>query len=404
MAVSAKAETAGGWLTCGVTGREEAVSLISSIRGSRVAEDTAGEEVDGGAGERGLYNAGVGTWRGRGTAGLRPGYVFLGTWAVSTAGLGWLAWGGQHAFDSPATIPALLTLLVCTAALLWWLATPVPDLPGRDGPTRRGRFVLLVALAVIGLFSLRTLVGPPLLFALPVLSLVVLVVLAVARPPVHWQEVWYAVALALIAGVAGLAAGWVSFPPLAWAGLQVALVLPGLLAGWGVLRRAGLLEARLGHSLLMMDGPVAALRGFVQGMMIATPWALGALVLGAASGEAWVARWWHPLVAIQPGIAEEAWGRVLLVPLLFLAFRPVARSRAALTAAVVVLAYWFAYLHTPGGIQGLISTAMIGTLFALPTSYVWLRRGLEAAIGFHFWLDFVKFLAAYVLNRGLWPG
>lgn len=283
-----------------------------------------------------MYNAGVGTWRGWGTAGLRPGYAFLGTWALSTGGLGWLAWRGLGGFDSAATIPALLTLLVCTAALLWWLATPAPDLPDRDGPTRRGRFVGLVALAAIALFSLRTLVGPPLLFALPVLSLVVL---AVARPRARWKEVWYAVALALIAGVAGLAAGWVSFPPLAWAGLQVALVLPGLLAGWGLLRRAGLLEARLGHSLLIMDGPVAALRGFVQGMMIATPWALGAVVLGAADTEAWVARWWHPLVAIQPGIAEEAWGRVLLVPLLFLTFRPVARSRAALIAAVVVLAY-----------------------------------------------------------------
>ena len=118
--------------------------------------------------------------------------------------------------------------------------------------------------------------------------------------------------------------------------------------------------------------------------------------------EAWVQRWWHPLVAVQPGIAEEAWGRVLLVPLLFLTLRPVARSRAALTGAVVLLAYWFAYLHTPGGIEGLISAAMIGTLFALPTSYLWLRRGLETAIGFHFWLNFVKFVFAYLLNHGLW--
>jgi len=358
-------------------------------------------EGDGGAGGRGLYNAGVGTRRGRGTAGLWARYIFFGTWALSTGGLGWLALRGRHAFDSPATVPTLLVLLACTAALLWWLASTAPKLPTHEAPTQRGRFALLVGFAVIVLFSLRTLVGPPLLFALPVLSLVVL---AVVRPPVCRKEVWYALALALVAGVAGLAAGWVSFPPAAWAGLQVALVLPGLLTGWGLLRRAGLLEARLGHSLLVTDGPVEALRGFAKGMLIATPWALGAVVLGAASSEAWVERWWHPLVAIQPGIAEEAWGRVLLVPLLFLAFRPAARSRAALTAAVVVLAYWFAYLHARGGIEGLISTAMIGTLFALPTSYVWLRRGLETAIGFHFWLDFVKFVAAYALNRGLWPG
>jgi hypothetical protein len=46
---------------------------------------------------------------------------------------------------------------------------------------------------------------------------------------------------------------------------------------------------------------------------------------------------------------------------------------------------------------------MIGTLYALPTAYVWLWRGLETAIGFHFCLDLVKFAVAYLFNRGLWP-
>jgi len=115
-----------------------------------------------------------------------------------------------------------------------------------------------------------------------------------------------------------------------------------------------------------------------------------------------VQAWWQPFVAIQPAIAVEAWGRVLLVPLLFLAFRPMARSRTALTAAVVVMAYWFAYLHTLGSPGAIVSTLLIGTLFAMPTSYLWLRRGLETAIGFHFCLDFVKFTAAYLLNHGLW--
>lgn len=45
---------------------------------------------------------------------------------------------------------------------------------------------------------------------------------------------------------------------------------------------------------------------------------------------------------------------------------------------------------------------MIGTLYALPVSYLWLRRGLEPAIGFHFWQDFIRFAAAYLINQGLW--
>ena len=329
----------------------------------------------------------------------RRGYTFFSLWALSTAILGWQVLQGRHTFDSPATLPALLALLACTAALLWWLASPAPDVPSSTARTRRGRFALVVALAVGILFPLRTLVGPPLLFALPAFGLVVL---ALMRPRLSRQELGYALLLALVAGVAGLGAGWVTFSPWAWAALQVALVLPGLLAGWSLLRHAGLLQAGIGRSLFLTAGPGPAWRGFVRGTLIAMPWALGLIVLGAANEEGWVRTWWQPLVAIQPGIAEEAWGRVLLVPSLFVVLRLVARGRVALTAAVVIMAYWFAYLHTPGGFEAAFSTAMIGTLYALPTSYLWLRQGLETAIGFHFWLDFVKFAVAYLLNHGLW--
>jgi len=88
--------------------------------------------------------------------------------------------------------------------------------------------------------------------------------------------------------------------------------------------------------------------------------------------------------------------------LLFVIFSRVARARTALTVAVVVTAYWFAYLHTPGGVEAIFSTLMTGTLFVLPVSCLWLRRGLETAIGFHFWLDLCKFVAVYLLNQGLW--
>ena len=327
-------------------------------------------------------------------------HTFFGVWILSTAGLGWQVLLGRHTFDSQATLPGLLALLVCTVALLWWVTSPVLSVPSDKARTQRGRFVLVVVLAAGVLFPLRTLVGPPLLFALPVLGLVVL---ALLRLPLGRQEVVYAVLLALVAGVAGLGAGWVTFSPLAWAALQVALVLPGLLAGWSLLRHTGLLQVGIGRSLFLVEGLRPASRGFAQGMLLAMPWAFGLVLLGAANEESWVQTWWQPLVAIQPGIAEEAWGRVLLIPVLFLLLRRVARTRTALTAAVVFMAYWFAYLHTPGGFEAVLSTVMIGTLFALPTSYLWLRRGLETAIGFHFWLDFVKFAAAYLLNHGLWP-
>jgi hypothetical protein len=321
--------------------------------------------------------------------------IFLCIWILTTALLGWQVAQGHHSFDSPGTPLALLSLLLCTIALLWWLARPVPDLAPHLARTRRARFALLVVLALLVLYPLRTLVGPPLLFALPALALIIL---ALLRPRLSRREVAYAVLLALVAGIAGLGAGWVTFPAGVWAALQVALVLTGLLAGWSLLRHTGLWEAGIGHSLYLVDGLAPALRGFGLGMLLAAPWALGLVVLGAAAGEAWVHAWWQPLIAIQPAIAEEAWGRVLLVPALFMVFRPVARTRTALTASVLIMAYWFAYLHTSGGLDELFSTLLMGTLYAIPISYLWLRRGLETAIGYHFCLDLVKFAVAYLPN------
>ncbi|NIW49282.1 MAG: CPBP family intramembrane metalloprotease [Gammaproteobacteria bacterium] len=275
------------------------------------------------------------------------------------------------------------------------------DFPENTPKTNRSKFILVILLTVLVLFLLHSIVGPPLIFAFPVIGILVLIIM---RPQLSRSEVYYALTLAVVAGIAGLGSAWVTIQLPIWATLQFALVLFGLLAGWSILNQTGLSRAGIGRNILITQRAGAALRSFFQGLLIAMPWALGMIALGSANEENWVSSWWQPLVAIQPGIAEEAWGRVLLVPLLFLLFRRFAKDHTALTCAVVVIAYWFAYLHTSGGVDGIFSAIMIGTLFSLPVSYLWLRRGLETAIGFHFWLDFIKFAAALLLNEGFLTG
>ena len=73
------------------------------------------------------------------------------------------------------------------------------------------------------------------------------------------------------------------------------------------------------------------------------------------------------------------------------------QPRTAFTAALFVLAYWFAYIHTSGGWEGIPSAVIIGTLFSLPVSYLCFYRDLETAIGWHFAVDFIKFVFALVL-------
>jgi hypothetical protein len=320
--------------------------------------------------------------------------VFGLVWALTAAGITWLLLAGGHTFGASATLSALAVLLICTVSLLWWLRGFAAQTPSIQMRTRRGWLILFILFSIAVLFPLRDLFGPP-----PVLALLALVWI---RRPLSKAAVGYALLLALVSAAAGLGAGWVTISPPVWAALQVALVLTGLLAGWSLLERAGLLRAGIGQSLFLTEGFSPALRGFLLGMLLSLPWALGLIVLGSANGEEWVQHWWQPLLAIQPAISEEAWGRVLLVSALFLPLRRIASGRTALATAAILMAYWFAYLHTPGGFSSIFSVLMIGTLFALPTTYLWLRHGLETAIGFHFCLDLMKFIAAYLINQNLW--
>ena len=88
------------------------------------------------------------------------------------------------------------------------------------------------------------------------------------------------------------------------------------------------------------------------------------------------------------------------VPLAFVLFRHTAPNRTAFSIALIVMMYLFAFIHTIGsgdGVEMLLSTLLMGTLFALPVSAVCLYRNLETGIGFHFWMDFVKYGWAFLI-------
>ncbi len=322
--------------------------------------------------------------------------LFITIWVIATIFFGWQLSQRQYTFESPLLVFNLIVMLLCTVALLIWIPSPIQQEPD-ERPTRKGLLFLLILLSIGALFALRDFVGRPLLFGLPVIGIFILIAL---KRPLEKREGLYALALALIAGVTGLGAGWITFiTPALWSILQSFLVLTGLLTGWGILRGAGLLQEGVGKSRFLSEGAGAAFKAFMSGILIAFPWAFLNVLLGASQSETWVKAWWQPIIAIQPGIAEEAWGRILLVPFLFMVFRWVSRPRVAFTAALYVMAYWFAYLHTPGGMDAIPSTVIIGTLYALPVSYLCLYRDLETAIGWHFWVDFIKFVFAFILFR-----
>ncbi len=324
----------------------------------------------------------------------RPFSLVLSTGLISIAVFTWLLIRYPTGFTSPSVPAALAVLLVDTGLLLYLVRNPIPAcLPVQ--PVRRGRLALLVFACSVVFFTLPAFFKGHILYAFPPIAVLSLVLL---KQRITRSEMVYASVLALVAGAAGLANGGLKgFTPLAWAILQVFLVLTGLLCGWKILEATCLDKYAVGRSRLLAAGPAAAIRGFGLGVLLAIPWALGNIVLGGYANDSWITAWWQPLVAIQPGIAEEAWGRLLIIPLLYLVFRLAAQPRTAFAIALLFGAYWFAYLHTPMGLAGITGTILTGTLYGLPVAYLCLYRDLETAIGWHFAVDFVRFLMAYIL-------
>jgi hypothetical protein len=326
--------------------------------------------------------------------------AFIFAWFTAMAVLTWLLAGKQVSFTLDTMWIAALILLPCNVILIYLVRNPIAKEPvGRK--THKVKLIGLIAALVIALVLLQAVMGK---FVFFLLLFVAAVILWRLRPRLDKKELSYAAFLALVAGVTGLGAKWISFiTPAQWGLLQVPLVLLSFQAGWIILRRFGLLQQGVGTSQFLAAGRIPAVRSFFLGVLLGTPWALALVVMGNAEGgrSAWVETWWQPLIALQPGIAEEAWGRILMVPLMFLLFRRVSPDRTAFSAALIVSAYWFAYLHASGNAASvLVSTLIVGSLFILPLSILCLYRDLETAIGFHFWMDFLKFaFALFLFNR-----
>jgi hypothetical protein len=333
------------------------------------------------------------SWR---APGRNSRYLFHLSWVATTLWLAWLLLRGPLAFDSPEFIPSLLALLLCTVALIRRLPAPPPAGPAL--PAHRIRFLAAGLLLLAALFGWYSLFGRQLIAGFPLAGLAVLAVLRASLSRATWL---YTVALGGVAGLASLGAAWLGSWSYESAVLQVILVITCLPAGWMILQQEGLLQRELGVSIFLTRGTRAAAGAFAASVLLSAPWAMFNVVFADGSVDTWAREWWAPLLAVQPGIVEEAWARVFLVSLGYAALRPYGSERAALTASIFIGGYWFAYLHTSGGPEALVSTLLLGTLYSLPMSYLWLRRGYETAVGFHFAIDALRFGVAYLANVGV---
>jgi membrane protease YdiL (CAAX protease family) len=153
-------------------------------------------------------------------------------------------------------------------------------------------------------------------------------------------------------------------------------------------------HTQLGHLRLLEGKPVIVVKGFLVGCLLALPPALLELMGNMQSQDTYIIHWWQPLYAIVPGIAEETWFRLLLLSFCYAVLRPAAnqRPRRAIVVAILVSIFAFTFAHSGLNPIGFL----YGLLFSMPHALLFIKKDFEHAVGYHFMIDFIRYIAAFI--------
>jgi hypothetical protein len=203
--------------------------------------------------------------------------------------------------------------------------------------------------------------------------------------------------------VAGLAAGLISGVAQAvqiassgdpfdvfWAIFQT-IAVPPLFIGGGLL----LAHTGVGRSRLLEGKYLGAFESILAGCVLYLPLALVNMVGGAHAGYTWMNALWKPLAfSWLPALAEEAWAQLFLVTLCYTLLRPVSNERPhrAVVAAVLLSAAAHGLVHGPS-LSALLET---GLIYLLPMAVLFVKRDWEHAVGAHYVVNLVPFLAVFL--------
>lgn len=276
--------------------------------------------------------------------------------------------------------------------LIWALARARPaasELPAPEVFTalRRGFWVrtLLLFLGLVLTFFLGLVITPGASVMLAC-GLLGLILTLAWRAALTWKIAGIGLAIGLICllGAAFLGTG-----DLTWA-LFTLLTIPPAFTGGALL----LAHTHLGHVRLLEGRLLLVLNGFLVGCVLALPPALLENLGGMYLQDTFIVGWWQPLYAIVPALAEETWARLLLLSFCYAVLRPVssAHPRRAIIVAILISALAFTFAHS--GLDPL--GFLYGLLFSLPHALLFIKMDFEHAVGYHFLIDFARYVAAFL--------
>jgi hypothetical protein len=205
---------------------------------------------------------------------------------------------------------------------------------------------------------------------------------------------WKIVGMGLAAGlISALGQVFLGNGDVSWAVALLVTIPPAFTGGALLLRRT-----QMGHVRLLEGDPGVAWKGFLVGCVLAVPASVFNLLGNIQSQDTWISRWWQPLYAIVPAIAEETWARLFLLTLCYAVLRPATndRPRRAIFVAILISLFAWGFGHTGIDPFGFIFGSL---LYGLPVVLLLIKKDFEHAVGYHFMVDFVRFTAAFLSTQ-----
>lgn len=284
-----------------------------------------------------------------------------------------------------------LSSFLYIVVLIWTLSRKKPsstDLPNLDFllTPRIGFGVAISGMVfIIGImFVIGMVIGPAMSMLLGS-ALIGLGITVAWRSQLTTRIVWMGISVGLIAG---LGITFLGNGDLSWAVFNL-ITLPPLFTGGALL----ISRTRLVRVRLLENEYALGLKGFLWACILSLPAALLNLLGNMQQGDTWVTRWWQPLYAIVPGVAEETWARLFLTTLCYALLRPTTNQhpRRAVFVSLLVGALVHGFAHTGINPIGIIVGCL---LYGIPTALLFIKYDFEHAVGYHFLIDLVRFAAA----------
>ncbi|MDJ0756155.1 MAG: hypothetical protein QNJ45_21680 [Ardenticatenaceae bacterium] len=305
---------------------------------------------------------------------------------IATQSMAQINFNGFEQIAGVVLILALIIYLMRTPPN----ATDMPDIQPLLLPRLGYGMTLLVIVGTLVALFLLGIIIHPWLVVVAALTLIAVGVIIKLRQHLSLNLV----IVGLAAGAICVLLSWFSGRLDGFQGFYLACT-PILFIGGGLLSKT----SGLSHVYTAEGHWGLALKGFLWACVLALPAALLNISFGAHAEDAWVDQLWEPLVAFVPGIAEEIWARLFMTTIIYVLLRPKTNDRPgrALAAAVVIGAFTHSLAHLSGSMvfsPAALQMIIAGILFGVPMGLLFVKRDFEHAVGYHFFIDFVRFFAA----------